>query len=106
MKTEKTSTILFRALKKLNNGKNWFKGNFSNGRGHYCVMGAIGAASGYKGKRLNEEFSYFMDPAVSSLKISLGHGEVAKFNDSPDTKFSDVKRVLKAAIKRERANGN
>lgn len=50
--------------------------------------------------------------AIESIKKTLGNewragnASVFSFNDSPDTKFSDIKRVVKGAIKRERACGN
>lgn len=99
----KTSTILAKALNKLRNGKNWFKGSYTNGRGHYCIFGAVNKVSSGDPTD-NSKGGY---SAMESIQFSLGNGVwPVEFNDSDSTTFGDIKRVLKAAIKRERANGN
>lgn len=75
-------------------------------------MGAIAKVDGKDPKTcfgIDESVSNLSNvarKAVSSISKSLGHKNIIDFNDSRTTKFGDVKRVVEAAIKRERACGN
>lgn len=96
----KTSTILKKALAKLNNGKNWCKGYYTNGRGHYCIYGAINLVEAGDAR---EDSAH--SKAVNAMAISC-NGIVSIFNDDPRTKFKDVKAAFKTAIKNCKAIGD
>jgi hypothetical protein len=110
----KTSTFLTKVLKKFNNGKNYTTTPFAyagsdptskdfwrtkESKGHNNLLGMINKVADAEGFTSIQKFKV-------ALANSLGHTSVDTFATSPSVKFSAVKAVLKAAIKRERANGN
>lgn len=109
----KTSTFLSKVLNGFRNGKSYttkpdaptYKTPWSYTRdttaaskGRTNLIGMIEKVAAKTG--VNKQ------KAMVSIARSLGHTNVVGFGTSPNTTFSKVKPVIKAAIKRERAAGN
>lgn len=112
----KTSTFLTKVLNKFYNGKNYttrpfeyvtndpsspdyFRRRYT--KGHDNLIGMIDKVT------YSEKIpASIKQQAKLSIAKSLGHTNVDGFGTSENTKFTAVRSVLKAAIKRERASGN
>lgn len=109
----KTSTFLTKVLNGFHGGKSyttdpsastfsgpsaWTRDVSASAKGRTNLIGMIEKISAKTG--VNKQ------KAMVSIARSLGHTNVTGFGTSPNTTFSKVKPVLKAAIKRERAAGN
>ena len=89
----KTSTVLKRALRLLDGGRRWIKGNRRGSKRGvrgvcYCVIGAMDKVAE----------GAFM-PACSVFDKAIGTNETAHWNDAPHRRWSHVEAAFKRAIK-------
>ena len=103
-------SIISDAREILNDGKNWYQGDMTDGKGNYCILGALGCTS--------EQVSTgdYMEVIKARIKIAdaienlfpdridraatqiiATSGILASFNDSEETVWEDVSLVLKHA---------
>lgn len=116
-KTMKVSAFLTKVLNKFHDGKSYtttpnrlvwasndpssslyFKQVRVSSRGRNNLKGMVDAVAKQEGVKATK--------AILAICNSLGHNSYEKFATSKNIKFAAVEAVLKAAIKRERANGN
>ena len=89
--------ILKYGLKRMNNGKNWCKGNYTDDAGSYC---AIGSMMGHTKWHENEFYiRCSLKDFVQKEPGCRNIGGVAIFNARKTTKSEDVKRVFTKTIK-------
>ena len=103
------------ALKLLKTEEVWTQGEFARsartGRGcsefgdvagSFCLLGAVNRAAGQDNFSTMNAAETRLGRSLEDLGILVSSWEfasVTRFNDSPDTKLADVRRVLKHAIK-------
>ena len=95
----------------LNDGKNWYQGDMTDGKGNYCILGALGCTSeqvhideyidvikAARTKIAGAIENLFPDRIDrSAAQIIATSGVIASFNDSEETVWEDVSLVLKHA---------
>lgn len=77
----------------------WLKGEAANGRGRVCLSRAVNMAS----EPYGEQARVLVRDAVRqevSKEMKDAHAMIITFNDARHTKFTDVKRVIKAVRER------
>lgn len=95
----KLAGYMLKILALLALGRRWIKGNYSRdkkGVPCFCLMGAVNATvpSGYRADVIQAIALQVPENYAFSL-----HGRIVEFNDSPLTKYTDVSRVIRKAIK-------
>lgn len=107
MSAVSAKAVVRRALRILNKGANWLKGDFNNGNGSYCALGALREARSFYGDCISRD-TY--EAARAMVRDSLQDDRlgvnfersIASFNDYKETTFADINRVFGRAIRGER----
>ncbi len=102
----RTATPIANAMRKVlgPNGEHWCKFSRDDSRGHHCILGALDEAYGYtlegRGAAERLDAAVLQIDAKNKRRVVYGSGVTggisADYNNSPDTTFADITRVIDA----------
>ena len=107
MSTTIRRQILIGALNILTGPEKWLKGRYKDGKGNFCLLGAIIKSSEQLGVytethegKLEHTKVHLKSRYVLGYHIAekLGHASIPSFNDAAETTFEDVQNVLQEVI--------